>query len=137
MAILDGIRRSVVGLCALTAVVVTPTTASARGDDANPLLELVDAATQRLQTAEPVAASKWNTGSSIEDPPRVEQVLAAVSTDAKGRGLTPKASGGYSPIRSMPPRPSNTRASPNGSSIQRPRQALRRTWQHRAKPSIG
>jgi Chorismate mutase type II len=137
MAILDGIRRSVVGLCALTAVVVTPTTASARGDDANPLLELVDAATQRLQTAEPVAASKWNTGGSIEDPLRVEQVLAAVSTDAKGRGLTPRASGGYSPIRSMPPKPSNARASANGSSIRHPRQALRRTWQHRAKPSIG
>jgi chorismate mutase len=91
MAILDCIRRSVVGLCALTAVVVTPTTASARGDDANPLLELVDAATQRLQTAEPVAASKWNTGGSIEDPPRVEQVLAAVSTDAKGRGVDPES----------------------------------------------
>ena len=91
MAILDGNRRSVVGLCALTAVVVTPTTASARGDDANPLLELVDAATQRLQTAEPVAASKWNTGGSIEDPLRVEQVLAAVSTDAKGSGVDPES----------------------------------------------
>jgi chorismate mutase len=59
----------------------------ARADDANPLLELVDAATQRLQTAEPVAASKWKTGGSIEDPQRVEQVLAAVGADAKGRDV--------------------------------------------------
>ena len=61
--------------------------APARADDTNPLLELVDAATQRLQTAEPVAASKWKTGGSIEDPQRVEQVLAAAGADAKGRGV--------------------------------------------------
>jgi chorismate mutase len=64
-----------------------PTTAPALGDDANPLYELVDAATQRLQTAEPVAASKWNTGGPIEDPPRVEQVLGAVSADATGKDV--------------------------------------------------
>jgi chorismate mutase len=34
-----------------------------------------------------VAASKWKTGGSIEDPQRVEQVLAAVGADAKGRGV--------------------------------------------------
>jgi chorismate mutase len=73
-------------VCAVTAVAVTPATAPARGDDANPLLALVDAATQRLQTAEPVAASKWLTGGSIEDPARVDQVLAAVSANATGRG---------------------------------------------------
>jgi chorismate mutase len=88
MALLDCIRRCAVGFCVLTAVVVTPTV-PARGDDANPLLELVDAATQRLQTAEPVAANKWHTGGSIEDPPRVEQVLKAVSADATGRGVDP------------------------------------------------
>jgi chorismate mutase len=63
------------------------TTAPARGDDANPLFELVDAAAQRLQTADPVAASKWKTGGSIEDPQRVEQVLGAVSADATGQGV--------------------------------------------------
>ena len=42
-----------------------PTTTPARGDDANPLLELVDAATQRLQTAGPVAASKRMTGAHM------------------------------------------------------------------------
>lgn len=66
-----------------------PTTAPARGDDANPLLDLVDAAAQRLQTAEPVSATKWINGGSIDDPPRVEQVLAAVSADATGRGIDP------------------------------------------------
>src|SRR6267378_5994415 len=81
------IRRRAVEVCALTALAMLPTTAPALGDDANPLLELVDAATQRLQTAEPVAASKWMTGGSIEDPQRVDQVLAAVSTDATGGGV--------------------------------------------------
>ena len=71
----------------MTALAVDADDRTARGDDANPLLELVDAATQRLQTAEPVAASKWKTGGSIEDPQRVEQVLGAVSADAKGRGV--------------------------------------------------
>jgi chorismate mutase len=87
MAFPEFIRRSALGLCALTALAVMPTTAPALGDDANPLLELVDAATQRLQTAEPVAASKWKTGGSIEDPPRVEQVLGAVSADATGKDV--------------------------------------------------
>jgi chorismate mutase len=66
-----------------------PVTAPARGDDANPLVELVDAATQRLQTAEPVAATKWISGGSIEDPQRVEQVLSAVAADATRRGIDP------------------------------------------------
>jgi chorismate mutase len=87
MAFPEFLRRSALGLCALTALAVMPTTAPALGDDANPLLELVDAATQRLQTAEPVAASKWKTGGSIEDPQRVEQVLGAVSADATGKDV--------------------------------------------------
>ena len=70
----------------MSAVAVLPATAPARGDDPNPLLALVDAATQRLQTAEPVAATKWLTGGSIEDPARVDQVLAAVSAHATARG---------------------------------------------------
>jgi len=89
MPVLHCIRRCGVLFCALTAVAVVPTTAQARGDDANPLVELVDAATQRLQTAEAVAATKWINGGSIEDPPRVEQVLAAVSADATGKGVDP------------------------------------------------
>ena len=87
MALPKFIRRCALGLCALTALATMPTTAPARGDDANPLYELVETATQRLQTADPVAASKWKTGGSIEDPQRVEQVLRSVSADATGRGV--------------------------------------------------
>jgi chorismate mutase len=71
----------------VVALLITPMTAQVRGDDANPLFALVDAAAQRLQTAEPVSASKWITGGSIEDPQRVDQVLAAVTADAKGKGV--------------------------------------------------
>jgi chorismate mutase len=85
MALSECIRRSAACLCAAAAVAITPTPAHA--DDANPLFDLVDAATQRLQTAEPVAATKWLTGGSIEDPARVEQVLTAVSADARGRAV--------------------------------------------------
>jgi chorismate mutase len=89
MALVDWIRRCATGLGAAAAVAVTPMTAQALGDDANPLLELADAATQRLQTADPVAATKWINGGSIEDPPRVEQVLEAVSADATRKGVDP------------------------------------------------
>ncbi|MFS0896308.1 chorismate mutase [Mycolicibacterium litorale] len=65
------------------AVTATP----AHADDGGPLTALVDAAAQRLSTAEPVAANKWNTKAPIEDPVRVQQVLAAVTTDASARGV--------------------------------------------------
>lgn len=55
-------------------------TAQASGE---PLYELVDAATERLQTADPVAASKWLSGAPITDPARAAQVLAAVAADAE------------------------------------------------------
>lgn len=51
------------------------------------LFELVDAAAQRLQTADPVAATKWLSGAAITDPERVAQVLTAVSQDAESQGL--------------------------------------------------
>jgi chorismate mutase len=89
MAPLDRIRRCATGLGAVLAVTVIPVTAQAHGEDANPLFDLVDAATQRLQTAEPVAATKWINGGSIEDPPRVEQVLTAVSSAATRKGVDP------------------------------------------------
>lgn len=59
--------------------------AQAFGDE--PLVGLVDAATQRLLTADPVAASKWLSGGPINDPVRVQQVLLAVSGDAESSGL--------------------------------------------------
>ena len=85
----NGIRRSAAAVFVVVAMAVLPATAPVRADDANPLFELVDAATQRLQTAEPVAASKWinGGGGTIEDPPRVEQVLTTVASDAKRRGV--------------------------------------------------
>lgn len=73
----------------MIALAVMPVTAQAHSDNANPLVDLVDAATRRLQTAEPVAATKWINGGSIEDPPRVEQVLEAVSADADRKGVEP------------------------------------------------
>ena len=83
------LRHTAVGLCAAVLAALS-VAGHARGDDANPLFELVDAAAQRLQTAEPVAASKWNTGGSIEDPARVQQVMAAVSGAATSRHIDPQ-----------------------------------------------
>ena len=51
------------------------------------LYDLVDAAAERLQTADPVAASKWLGGGPINDPARVQQVIAAVSSDAQSAGV--------------------------------------------------
>jgi chorismate mutase len=50
--------------------------------DTGPLSELIDAAAQRLQTAEPVAAFKWNTHGAIEDPGRVQQELTKLRAEA-------------------------------------------------------
>ena len=60
----------------------------AHADD-DSLFRLVDTAAQRLQTADPVAAVKWITGGSIEDPARVDQVLAAVGAQATASGADP------------------------------------------------
>jgi chorismate mutase len=61
----------------------------ARADDAGPLDNLVNAAAQRLQTGDPVAAFKWKTNTNIEDPPRVDQVIAAVTADAVANHIDP------------------------------------------------
>lgn len=60
----------------------------AHADD-DQLFRLVDTAVQRLQTADPVAAVKWISGGSIEDPARVEQVLNAVGAQATASGADP------------------------------------------------
>lgn len=52
-----------------------------------PLYDLIDAATQRLLTADPVAASKWLGGGPITDPARVAQVLQAVTVEAESSDL--------------------------------------------------
>lgn len=60
---------------------------AARGDDAAPLTALVDAAAQRLQIAEAVAAYKWNSHGAVEDPARVGQELARLGDQAVGQHL--------------------------------------------------
>lgn len=69
----------------LALVALLPVYASADAG-AEPLYDLVDTATQRLQTADPVAASKWLSGGPITDPARVQQVLQSVVADAESSG---------------------------------------------------
>jgi len=69
----------------LALVVLLPVSAAA--DTATePLYDLVDTATQRLQAADPVAASKWLSGGPITDPTRVQQVLQSVAAGAESAG---------------------------------------------------
>ena len=70
---------------ALAALVAAP----ARADNTSPLTELVDAAAQRLQIAEPVAAFKWSTHGAIEDQDRVQQELAKMAAQASARHVDP------------------------------------------------
>jgi chorismate mutase len=58
-------------------------TASARANSTEPLYDLIEAATQRLLTADPVAATKWLNGGPITDPARVQAVLDAVTAEAQ------------------------------------------------------
>jgi len=59
--------------------------AVAAADDPGPLAKLVDDATLRLQTADPVAASKYLTGGAVDDPAREQQVLDAVDGFASAK----------------------------------------------------
>jgi chorismate mutase len=54
----------------------------ARADSTSPLTALVDAAAQRLQVAEPVAAYKWTKHGAVEDPARVQQELTKLGDEA-------------------------------------------------------
>jgi chorismate mutase len=76
---------------AVTALLLAGAAAApvAQADPGGPLYPLVDAAAQRLQTAEAVSASKWITHGSIEDPARVAQVLDGATADARQRGIDP------------------------------------------------
>ena len=82
--------RSAAAACAAMLALTTNAVApEARADNPNPFVELVDAAAQRLQTADPVAAFKWQTGAAIDDAGRVRQVLDTVSADATSAGIDP------------------------------------------------
>ncbi|MCV7175505.1 chorismate mutase [Mycolicibacterium sphagni] len=76
------------GAAAMMTIFAVVTAAPVQADSAEPLYSLVDAAAQRLQTADAVAANKWLTGGPITDPARVKVVLDAVSKDAESRGVT-------------------------------------------------
>ncbi|ASW90511.1 chorismate mutase [Mycobacterium marseillense] len=74
--------RRVTVLCIAVAGGLTGWAAPARADSVGSLTPLVDAAAQRLQIADPVAAYKWHTRGAIEDPVRVRQELAKLGDDA-------------------------------------------------------
>jgi chorismate mutase len=50
-----------------------------QADGLSPLFALVDAAAQRLLTADPVAAVKFKTGGAVDDPRREQQVIDSVT----------------------------------------------------------
>ncbi|WKG05362.1 chorismate mutase [Mycolicibacterium sp. HK-90] len=79
-------RAAAVGVLMLAVLSGAPL---ARAQDPSPLLPLVDAAAQRLQTADPVAANKFRTGGNIEDPQREQQVIAATTAEAASRNIDP------------------------------------------------
>ena len=82
-----GSGRWCAALVALLMVLVAgPTRARA---DGSPLAELVDAAAQRLQVAEPVAAFKWGAHAAIEDPGRVQQELTKLRSAAAAQHIDP------------------------------------------------
>jgi chorismate mutase len=76
-----GALGAVAGVLGGLLVVATLLATQSRADT-SPLSELIDAAAQRLQTAEPVAAFKWNTHGAIEDPGRVQQELTKLRAEA-------------------------------------------------------
>lgn len=82
------LARRVLAGCVLAGCVTTAIHPVARADDTHELTSLVDAAVQRLEVADPIAASKWLTGGPLTDPPRVRQVLDAVSADAQTVGVS-------------------------------------------------
>ncbi len=71
----------------LLAVAVVLGPIPARADTG--LTGLVDAAAQRLQVAEPVAAVKWNAGAAVEDRTRVREQLDRLAADATAEHLDP------------------------------------------------
>lgn len=71
----------------LVALFVALSQGVAAGQPASPLYRLVDTASQRLATADAVAAAKWVNGGSITDRQRADAVLDAVAADASARGI--------------------------------------------------
>ncbi len=83
-------RAALVAPCGAALVVLAALmVAQARADSMTPLTELVGAAAQRLEIAEPVAAFKWSTHGAIEDPSRVQQELAELGAAATAQRIDP------------------------------------------------
>lgn len=80
-------RPALVALCGVVAFGLAMFAPRAGADSVSPLDQLVDAAAQRLQIAEPVAAYKWNRHGAIEDPARVRQELATLGDEAVAEHL--------------------------------------------------
>jgi chorismate mutase len=53
----------------------------------NQLQPLVETSARRLNLAQDVAYSKWDTGTPVEDPPREEHVIASAVNGGKAEGL--------------------------------------------------
>jgi chorismate mutase len=83
----SAVRVGIVAIGAALILMAAPIQSHA--DEPSPLFTLIDAAAQRLQTADAVAAAKWTTGGSIEDPAREKQVIDAVTAAARARGVDP------------------------------------------------
>ena len=83
----SAVRFGIVAIGTALAMMATPVPSHA--DVPSPLFALVDAAAQRLQTADAVAASKWIIAGPIEDHAREQQVIDAVTTSAKEKGAEP------------------------------------------------
>jgi chorismate mutase len=65
-------------------------TSAARGQGAIDRLQpLVETSARRLLIAEQVALAKWDSGATVEDPPREAQVIMAAVRDGVSRGLNP------------------------------------------------
>ena len=77
------------GAGALVLIVCAVATAPDVGATESGLTVLVDAAAERLQSADAVAAVKWLTKATIEDPVRAEQVLSSVTAEAEQAGVDP------------------------------------------------
>ncbi|MGB8408262.1 MAG: chorismate mutase [Mycobacterium sp.] len=75
------------GVIVGTTSVIAPPAGADPATPPNPLFQLVDTAAARLQTAEPVAATKWVKGDLIDDTKRVVEVLDSVDADGKNHGL--------------------------------------------------
>ncbi|SEH65360.1 chorismate mutase [Mycolicibacterium rutilum] len=79
------ILRTTVLLLATLSFALPQATAGAQ--PVSPLYRLVDAAAQRLETADPVAAAKWINGGPLTDKPRADKVLDDVAAEADARGI--------------------------------------------------